>query len=103
MPSPDISSSVERIPQNVSYQALGGDLPNQTCSADRIRRQFYIVITKPLKSLAHAPQFTEFAEHQAYGFGNPPVRMQHYSASSVSRIPNRKPFEQLTTACFRFL
>src|SRR4051812_49648321 len=47
-PSPDISSSVERIPQDVSHQALGGDLPNQTCSTDRVRRQFYIVITEPL-------------------------------------------------------
>src|SRR3954464_16023328 len=81
--SPNISSSVERIPQDVSHQALRRNLPDQACSADRIRRQFYIVITKPLKRLTHAPQFTKFTEYEAYGLTNPAIRMKHHLAGSV--------------------
>src|SRR3954454_23406946 len=51
--SPHVSPSIKRIAQNVGNEALGGNLPDQACATNGVRRQFHCVIPKPLKGLAH--------------------------------------------------
>ena len=61
------------------------------------------MITKPLKCLTHAPQFSKLREHELNRFANPPIRMQHNLTRFHLRIPNREPFEQFAAARFGLL
>src|SRR5215475_12756536 len=50
-PTPNIGARVEGIAQNAADQALRRNLPDQPRSLDWVGRQFYIVVTEPLKRL----------------------------------------------------
>jgi hypothetical protein len=60
--SPNIGTSVKRIAEDVTDEALRRNLPDESRSTDRIGGQLHIVITKPLECLADAQQFPEFRE-----------------------------------------
>ncbi len=61
------------------------------------------MVPKPLKGLPHSPEFAKLGKHQPNGLANSLVGMQHYLAGSILGVSHRKPFQQLTTTCFRFL
>jgi hypothetical protein len=82
-PSPNIGARVKRIAQNVAYEALRGNLPDEPRSTDRVGGQLHVVIAKPLERLAHAPQLTKFREYQLNGFDNPPIGMNYNLAGRI--------------------
>src|ERR1700722_17775873 len=85
-PPPHISARIERIPENVGDKTLRGNLPHQSRTVDGIGGQFHIMITKPLKGLPYAPEFSEFGKYQTDGLANSLVRMQRHFASSIFGI-----------------
>src|SRR3954453_7667771 len=81
--SPHISPSIKRIAQNVGDQALGRNLPDQTRAPDGVGGQLHLVIPKPLKRLAHAPELAKLAKDQPDGFAHSPIWVQYDLARSV--------------------
>src|SRR5262245_14713971 len=100
---PHIRPSIEGIAEDVADEALRGDFPNEPGALNRVRRQFDLVIPKPLKRLTHAPELSEFGEHQLYGFANTLVGVKRQFFHRVEHIPNRQPLKQLAATRFRFL
>ena len=78
-------------------------IPDKFCSTDWIRRQLHIVVTKPLKGLAHTPELTEFRKHELNRVTNPSIWVDDDLAVSVAKISDRKPFVQLAAPGFRLL
>src|SRR6059036_1922548 len=99
-PPPHIGASVEGVAEHVADQALRRDLPDDARPTDRIDGELDVVITKPLKTLTHAPELTKLGKDEVNGIANPLVRMQHDFSQGVPRISDGQPLEQLSATRF---